>query len=65
MSLVRSLDAHHVDYLLIGGYGIPIRTVSLRGVLLTKQTVREKDVQDRLILERAIQYFDDGEKVAS
>lgn len=36
--------------------GIPIRTVSLEALLLTKQTVRDKDVQDRLILERAIQY---------
>ncbi len=34
--------------------GIEIKTVSLEGLLLTKQTVREKDVQDRLILERAL-----------
>jgi predicted nucleotidyltransferase len=34
--------------------GIPVSTVSLEGLLLTKKTVREKDVSDRLILERAI-----------
>lgn len=35
--------------------GIPVRTVSLEGLLLTKQSVREKDAADRLILERAIE----------
>jgi hypothetical protein len=35
--------------------GIPARTVSLEGLLLTKQTVRDKDVSDRIILERAIE----------
>ncbi|GAB1233280.1 nucleotidyltransferase [Ferrigenium sp. UT5] len=39
--------------------GMQIRTVSLEALLLTKQTVREKDVQDRLILERAIQYMNE------
>jgi hypothetical protein len=34
--------------------GIPVTTISLDGLLLTKQTVREKDVSDRMILERAI-----------
>lgn len=34
--------------------GIEIKTVSLKGLLLTKQTVREKDIQDRLVLERAL-----------
>jgi predicted nucleotidyltransferase len=34
--------------------GIEIKTISLEGLLLTKQTVREKDIQDRLILERAL-----------
>lgn len=43
--------------------GIPIRTVSLEALLLTKQTVRDKDVQDRLILERAIQYMNDHSDV--
>lgn len=35
--------------------GIPVRTVSLEGLLLTKRTVRDKDVADRAILERAIE----------
>jgi len=34
--------------------GIPVTTISLDGLLLTKQTVREKDVSDRMILEKAI-----------
>ena len=34
--------------------GIPVRTVSLEGLLRTKQTVRDKDVADRNILERAL-----------
>lgn len=34
--------------------GIPIRTINLQGLLLTKQTTRDKDVSDRIILERAL-----------
>jgi len=34
--------------------GIPVRTVSLEGLLRTKQTVRDKDVADRHILEQAL-----------
>lgn len=34
--------------------GIPARTVSLEGLLLTKQTMRDKDASDRIIIERAI-----------
>ena len=34
--------------------GIPVQTVSLEGLLLTKQTMRDKDIADRAILERAI-----------
>jgi hypothetical protein len=37
--------------------GIPVRTVSLEGLLRTKQTVRDKDVADRQILERALELF--------
>jgi predicted nucleotidyltransferase len=37
--------------------GIPVRTVSLEGLLRTKQTMRDKDVSDRHILERAINTF--------
>lgn len=37
--------------------GLPIRTVNLEGLLLTKQTLREKDVADRIVLERALETF--------
>lgn len=37
--------------------GIPVKTVNLEGLLLTKQTMRDKDVADRLIIERALQVF--------
>jgi UDP-N-acetylenolpyruvoylglucosamine reductase len=37
--------------------GVPVRTVSLEGLLRTKQTMRDKDVADRHILERAINTF--------
>ncbi len=37
--------------------GIPVRTISLEGLLRTKQTVRDKDVTDRNILERALNLF--------
>lgn len=37
--------------------GIPVRTVSLQGLLRTKQTMRDKDVADRHILERALELF--------
>ncbi|VAX07984.1 hypothetical protein MNBD_GAMMA26-1672 [hydrothermal vent metagenome] len=34
--------------------GIPLRTLTLEGLLKTKQSAREKDVMDRQVLERAI-----------
>ena len=37
--------------------GIPVRTINLEGLLLTKQTKRDKDVSDRIILERALKTF--------
>jgi hypothetical protein len=37
--------------------GIPVRTVSIEGLLRTKQTARDKDVSDRHILERALELF--------
>jgi hypothetical protein len=37
--------------------GLPIRTVNLEGLLRTKQTMRDKDVADRIVLERALQTF--------
>jgi hypothetical protein len=35
--------------------GIPVSTISLEGLLLTKQTLREKDVPDRIVIERALE----------
>lgn len=35
--------------------GVPVHTINLQGLLLTKQTARDKDAGDRAILERAIQ----------
>jgi len=35
--------------------GVPARTVSLQGLLLTKQTMRDKDMADRQVIERALQ----------
>ena len=37
--------------------GIPVHTISLEGLLLTKQTLRDKDVADRIIIERALAVF--------
>ena len=37
--------------------GIPVKTVNLEGLLLTKQTMRDKDVSDRIIIERAFEVF--------
>ena len=35
--------------------GIRVKTVSLKGLLLTKRTVREKDQSDCAVIERALQ----------
>lgn len=37
--------------------GIPVQTISLEGLLLTKQTMREKDTSDRHIIERALAVY--------
>jgi hypothetical protein len=37
--------------------GVPVKTLDLEGLLLTKQTLREKDAADRLVLERALQIY--------
>jgi predicted nucleotidyltransferase len=37
--------------------GIPVRTISLEGLLLTKTTMRDKDAADRIVLERALDVF--------
>ena len=35
--------------------GVPVRTINLEGLLRTKQTAREKDIADRIVLERALE----------
>jgi predicted nucleotidyltransferase len=35
--------------------GVPAKTISLEGLLLTKQTMRDKDIADRIIIERALE----------
>lgn len=40
--------------------GIPVRTITLEGLLLTKQTVREKDAMDRAVIERALELMRRG-----
>jgi predicted nucleotidyltransferase len=37
--------------------GIPVKTVNLEGLLLTKKTMRDKDVADRIVIERALEMF--------
>ena len=42
--------------------GLPIRTVNLEGLLRTKQTMRDKDVADRAVLERALEVLKEQTK---
>ena len=35
--------------------GIPIKTINLKGLLLTKQSYRDKDIADREMLKRALE----------
>ena len=42
--------------------GLPIRTVNLEGLLRTKQTMRDKDIADRAVLERALEVLQEREK---
>ena len=51
-------DRRHAETLDLEG--IPIRTINLEGLLLTKQTMRDKDVADRIVLERALDAFKNG-----
>jgi hypothetical protein len=67
---IRLVDAYVVDIMLtacgetyqsLQGFaevidwdGLLVRTVSLEGLLRTKQTLRDKDVADRLVIERAL-----------
>ncbi len=39
--------------------GIPLKTLSLEGLIKTKQSMRDKDTMDRIVLERAIAAIQD------
>lgn len=39
--------------------GIPLKTLSLEGLIKTKQSMRDKDIMDRIVLERAISAIQD------
>lgn len=45
--------------------GIAVHTLSLTGLLKTKQSTRDKDVMDKLILEKAIQALHNKDDTAS
>jgi hypothetical protein len=40
--------------------GVPVHTINLQGLLLTKQTARDKDIADRVVLERALAALEAG-----
>ena len=42
--------------------GLSIRTINLEGLLRTKQTMRDKDMADRAVLERALEVLQEREK---
>ena len=50
----ESLQPHAVS---IDFEGVPIRTIDLEGLLKTKQSSRDKDKFDRIVLERALAEF--------
>jgi len=52
--LLRSLHEHAetIDF-----DGIPVKAITLEGLLLTKKTMRDKDAADRIIIERALEVF--------
>lgn len=55
---IESLRDHIVS---IDLDGVPLRTLDLEGLLKTKQTSRDKDKVDRLVLERALEALRRGD----
>lgn len=56
------LNANQQTYASLEGYaeivdleGLAVRTVNLQGLLLTKQTLRDKDAADRVVIEHALE----------
>ncbi len=54
---LETLESHTVT---IDFDGVPVRTLGLEGLLKTKQSQREKDRLDRMLLERALQELRSG-----
>ena len=52
---MASFDSDHLQMITLYLDGVPVHTVSLQGLLLTKQTQRPQDIQDSAILRRAIE----------
>ena len=50
--ICRELNACGAKYMVIGGFAVPF--ASARFLLRTKQTLREKDAEDRMFLEAKI-----------
>jgi hypothetical protein len=40
--------------IIIDWEGVPVRCLNLEGLLLTKKTMRDKDIADRLLIERTL-----------
>ena len=69
--LLRSLHEHGADYLLIGGYALAahghqrattdidvlVPATSQAGQRVKEALMRDKDVADRIIIERALEVF--------
>jgi predicted nucleotidyltransferase len=53
----QTFDTLHPYSQTIDFDSIPVKTVNLEGLLLTKQTMREKDAADRIVIERALEVF--------
>jgi len=51
----ESLDSLAAHIVTIALDGVAVRTLDLEGLLKTKQTSRDKDRLDRVVLERAIE----------
>ncbi len=52
---VGNVESPKIYAVTIDFESIPVRTLNLEGLLKTKQTSRDKDKLDRVILERALE----------
>lgn len=56
----ESIDSLRDHIVSIDLDGVPLRTLDIEGLLKTKQTARDKDKLDRLVLERALEVLRRG-----